>query len=300
VSPTGRHPTGIGPTTVGAVPPGAPEIVFVERDGLRIRALDWGGAGEPLLLLHPNGFGAGIFEPLALAVRDTFRPIAVDLRGHGGTDAPPTGEGFAYAGIAADVVAVLDALEVTAAVACGHSLGGGITVVVDRERPGLLRRVLLCEAIAFPFDQERPRSTFADRARRRRAVFPSRETILAAYSRRMPLAAMERKALEGYIRWGTVEQEDSTVRLACDPEHEAMLFELSAGPAGAPDAWDHLPALAGRAVVAAGTSTELPDDLFRYQALRADARYVEVDGGHFFLQEDTARAAALVREHLGR
>ncbi|MCZ7536945.1 MAG: alpha/beta hydrolase [Acidimicrobiia bacterium] len=277
----------------------APEIVYAERDGLRIRALDWGGTGEPLLLLHPNGFGAGVFEPLALAVRDRFRPIAVDLRGHGGSGAPATSDGFAYAALAGDVVAILDALAVTEAVACGQSLGGGVTVLVDRARPGMLRRVLLCEAIAFPYDPDRERSPLAANARKRRAVFADRDTIVAAYARRMPLAAMAPEALAAYVRWGTVEQGDGTVRLACDPEHEATIFEFSAGRAGAPDAWEHLPALAGRAVVAAGTTTDLDGDLFQFQALRAGAAYVEVEGGHFFLQEDTGRAAGFLRSHLG-
>jgi hypothetical protein len=42
---------------------------------LHIAALDWGGDGTPLLLLHPNGLCAGLFEPLALRLRDTFRPV---------------------------------------------------------------------------------------------------------------------------------------------------------------------------------------------------------------------------------
>jgi len=275
-----------------------PETIFVERDGLRIRALDWGGAGEPLLLLHPNGFCAGIFEPLALAVGDSFRPIAIDLRGHGGSDAPTAPSGFAYAELAIDVVAVLDTLGVSEAVACGQSLGGGITVVVDRERPGLLRRMLLCEAIALPPDMERPDSNLAAGARKRRAVFAGREAIVAAYSRRMPLAAMAPEALEAYVRWGTVEQDDGTVRLACEPETEATIFEFTPGPSGAPTAWEHLSALSGSAVIAAGTSSDLPRDLFRLQAARAGAQYVEIEGGHFFLQEDTDRAAGLLRKHL--
>ena len=225
--------------------------------------------------------------------------MAVDLRGHGGTDAPRDAAGFAYAEHAADVVAVLDALGIESAVACGQSLGGGVTILVDRERPGLLRRVLLCEAIAFPYVPDRDENPLAATARKRRATFADRESIVAAYSRRMPLAAMAPEALEAYVRWGTVEQADGTVRLACDPEDEATIFEYSMGPSGAPDAWEHLPALAGRAVVAAGTSTDLPGELFEYQALRAGAEYVQVDGGHFFLQEDTARAATLLRTHLG-
>ena len=34
------------------------------------------------------------------------------------------------------------------------------------------------------------------------------------------------------------------------------------------------------------------------QATRANASFVAIDGGHFFLHEDLERADALVREHL--
>jgi len=48
----------------------------------------------------------------------------------------------------------------------------------------------------------------------------------------------------------------------------------------------------------AGTHSDLPVDWFRAQAARVQTPLVLVDGGHFFLQEDTARAERLVREHL--
>ena len=44
--------------------------------------------------------------------------------------------------------------------------------------------------------------------------------------------------------------------------------------------------------------TDLPDGMFAAQAERAGVDLVTVHGTHFFVQEDTARAAALVREHL--
>jgi surfactin synthase thioesterase subunit len=38
--------------------------------------------------------------------------------------------------------------------------------------------------------------------------------------------------------------------------------------------------------------------MFDAQAARAGVELITVHGTHFFLQEDTERAAALVREHL--
>ena len=55
---------------------GDPKETVVEHDGLRLAVLDWGGDGnEPLVLLHPTGFCAGLFHPLALAAD---RPVPPD------------------------------------------------------------------------------------------------------------------------------------------------------------------------------------------------------------------------------
>ena len=54
-----------------------PRPVVVEHDRLRHIALDWGGVGETLVLLHPNGLCAGFFDPLARRLTDAFRVIGV-------------------------------------------------------------------------------------------------------------------------------------------------------------------------------------------------------------------------------
>lgn len=286
-----------------------PTQVAVERDGLRIAALDWGGDGTPLVLLHPNGLCAGLFDPLALRLRDTFRPVAVDLRGHGGTDAPSSRDGFGFADMAADVLAVLDHLRIGGGVALGQSLGGGVTTLVDALRPGVFRRVVLCEPVAFSPDAmaSRPRGEgpgdggnfMSEIARKRRAVWPDRETVLRSYRTRPPFDALAPEAVAAYVRWGFVDRPDGQIELACPPEVEATIFEVSGAPKGAPAAWDQLARLDAEAVVARGDRSDLPGEWFAMQAERARASLVTLTGGHFFLQEDTARAEQLVREHLG-
>lgn len=283
-------------------------IVTVERDGLCICALDWGGDGMPLLLLHPNGVGAGFFEPLALAVRDTFRPVAVDLRGHGGTDAPAMRAGFAFAEMAADVLAVLEHLGIDETVAVGESLGGGVSLLVDEQRPGVIRRLLLCEPVAFSPDGRalRPSGTghgdggnyMSTIARKRRAVWPDRDAVYESYRSRPPFDAIAPEALAAYVRWGFVDRADGQVELACAPDVEATIFEVSGEPIGAPAAWRHLGGLTADTVLACGAQSDLPAAWFAAQAEHAGAPLVTLSGGHFFLQEDTARAAKLVRDHL--
>jgi pimeloyl-ACP methyl ester carboxylesterase len=263
----------------------------------------------PLLLLHPNGFPAGTFDPIARRLTDAFRPIGVDLRAHGGTDVPPDpADGYAYARMADDVLAVLDHLGVTEFVALGESLGGGVCLLVDERRPDAMQRVMLCEAIAFDLDvvaraglHDRPvdeENYMAAIARKRRPIWPDRQTVRESYGSRPPLNAMAPEALDAYVRWGFVDRADGQVELACPPESEAAIFELGVSGSGAGAAWGRLDSLTADAVVLAGTTSDLPEEWFRAQADRAGAPFVAVDGGHFFMQEDTDRAENLVREHL--
>src|SRR3954451_12646922 len=101
--------------------PDDPQRWAVEHDGFTIGALDWGGEGPPLVLLHPNGLCAGVFDPLARVLRDEYRPIGIDLRGHVTIDAPSMSEECGFVPAAGDAVAVLDALVLEEVVLLGES-----------------------------------------------------------------------------------------------------------------------------------------------------------------------------------
>ena len=59
---------------------------FVILDGVRFHYLDWGGDGDPLLLLAGLGCTAHVFAELAPHLSDRFRVLALTRRGHGLTD----------------------------------------------------------------------------------------------------------------------------------------------------------------------------------------------------------------------
>ena len=288
---SGRYGAAMGPTSI-----------IVEHDGLGIHVLDWGGDGPPLLLAHPNGFCAGVFDPLARRLHGDYRAIGVDLRGHGASDRPATREACGYEHCAGDLLAALDALELDGVLAIGQSLGGAAVILLDRLAPGRVRRALLCEAIAMeraepgrggPSPQG---AAMAVGARRRRVVWADRDEVLASYGSRPPLDVFAHDALVAYVRYGFRDRPDGQVELACPPEVEAWNFE--AGGDGGSLAFAHLPALAAPVTVLCGDTTDLPDAWFEAQARAARAPLVRVAGSHFFLQEDAEQAADLVREHL--
>ena len=280
-----------------------PRDLVVEHDGLRIHALDWGGDGPPLLLQHPNGFCAGFFDPLARVLRDEFRPIGVDVRGHGDSERPRDLADCTFPTATGDVLAVLDALGVDEVRAVGHSMGGAVSILLDALRPGIVRRALLCEAIAFPIDglRDRPSGAPERHGRHRaadRAVWADRDIVRASYASRPPMNALEPAALDAYVRYGFRDRADGQVELACAPEIEAAWFEAAGQPDGAAGAFAHLEKYRGEAVVLFGEESNLPAEVFEEQAATMGAPCIGLTGSHFFPQEDTGRMAALVREHL--
>jgi len=279
-----------------------PKWSSVEHDGLTIGTLDWGGDGPPLVLLHPNGFCAGVFDPLARLLRDDYHVLGIDVRGHGTSDAPATYAECGFEAAAGDVVASLDALGLAEVVLLGESLGGGTGILVDRLRPGLVRRLLLCEAIAMSgaggLPGAQPENRMSEMARRRRAVWADRATVRESYGSRPPLNVLEPAALDGYVRFGFRDRSDGQVELSCPPEVEAWFFECGTRPDGAPASFEHLASLHADVTIVAADGTDLPANMFTAQAERAGVDLVTVHGSHFFVQEDSARAADLVREHL--
>src|SRR6266478_3385812 len=68
-----------------------PKSGFVNVNGLRLHTLDWGGDGEPIVILHATGFLGRIYRPLAERLREIGHVYSYDQRGHGDSAASPDG-----------------------------------------------------------------------------------------------------------------------------------------------------------------------------------------------------------------
>jgi pimeloyl-ACP methyl ester carboxylesterase len=113
-------------------------FVAVVEPNDRIHFLDWGGPTPPgeglpdvptpeapaILLLHGLSNTAWSWTPVARRLRRARRTVAVDLRGHGLSDAPTSGYD-AYS-LAEDAIAVAEGAGLLAApiVLAGHGYGG--------------------------------------------------------------------------------------------------------------------------------------------------------------------------------
>ncbi len=98
--------------------------------------------GVPVLLLHGLTASAAInwmhvFGPLA----EQHRVIAPDLRGH--ADGPRMGRRDGIEDLSADIGHVLDHIGVGPVVVVGYSMGGAVAQQLARDRPDLVRSLVL-------------------------------------------------------------------------------------------------------------------------------------------------------------
>jgi pimeloyl-ACP methyl ester carboxylesterase len=90
------------------------------------------GTGEPIVLLHGLASTHRWWDLVAQRLPG-FRVVRFDQRGHGGSSA--TRDGYDIGHLAADALAVLDALDLGRAVLAGHSLGAAVALRVAAARP---------------------------------------------------------------------------------------------------------------------------------------------------------------------
>ena len=127
------------------------EVVEI-HDGLLIPYIEQGDPdGVPLVLLHGLTDSHRSYEPVLAALPHTIRAVAITARGHGDAGKPETGYGAAQ--LAADVIAVMDALGIERAIVAGHSMGSWTARTVAVDYPDRVLGVVLAGAFASFHDK---------------------------------------------------------------------------------------------------------------------------------------------------
>jgi pimeloyl-ACP methyl ester carboxylesterase len=142
--------------------------VIVDREGVALH-VEVAGAGETVVLLHGHTLDLRVWDDLVPAlVRDGWRAIRYDQRGHGRSASPPVG--YRWGDHAADLAAVLDATGAAPAHLVGLSKGGGIALELALRRPELVRSLALVAPLVPDHAlSEELRASFRELARRIRA-----------------------------------------------------------------------------------------------------------------------------------
>lgn len=105
------------------------------------------GDGPPIVFIHGMFMSTTMWESQMDALSDAYTTIAYDVRGHGytgGSDRTP----YSIDLFAADLDALLDALEIERAVICGLSMGGTIAQAFAAAHPEKVAGLVLADTFA--------------------------------------------------------------------------------------------------------------------------------------------------------
>ncbi len=120
-----------------------PRDESVTLNGLDFHYRDWGGAGQPVILLHGLASNCHIWDLVAPILAKDFAVVAMDQRGHGKSAKPDHGYDFATVG--GDVSALASALGLDAPVIVGHSWGGDVALELAVAQPQLVKGLVFVD-----------------------------------------------------------------------------------------------------------------------------------------------------------
>ena len=123
------------------------ESSTVRVNGVAYRVVS-AGTGQPLLMLHGFTGSADAWQLVAPPIARHRRVVAVDLLGHGQTDAPNDPARYQMAPAVADLAAVLDHLEHDTVDLLGYSMGGRLALGFALDHPDRVASLILESASA--------------------------------------------------------------------------------------------------------------------------------------------------------
>lgn len=258
------------------------ESRFIEANGITQHIIDHGGDGPTLILAHGLSANARFFDGLVGAgLTEHARVITPDLRGRGLSDKPDGG--YTMADHVADILGLIDVLDLEQVVMGGHSFGGLVTYSLAADHPDAVQR---CVALDAPIDVDR---SIVDQIKpslaRLETTVPSFEAYIAAVQQQPYFDGWWDPAAEAYYRADVEDLPDGSVRPRSQPNHIQQCVEATLTPD-----WLDLvgrmgqPTLIVRARGPFGPPGSPPivgaDQAQRLLGALPHGRLVEVDGNH--------------------
>lgn len=103
------------------------------------------GEGPAVLLTHGYSATGRMWKPQEDALKDRYRLITWDMRGHGQTESPDDPAQYSEALTLGDMLALMEMLQTGPAVIGGLSLGGFMSLAFHLAHPELVRALVLCD-----------------------------------------------------------------------------------------------------------------------------------------------------------
>jgi N-formylmaleamate deformylase len=231
-------------------------------NGIEIHYLRTGGDKPPVVLLHGLIGSGACWTPVARALDDDHDVVMPDARGHGRSDTPL--HGYGYADHAGDVIGLIEALGLSAPVLMGHSMGGMTAAVASHRLGSAIRGLVLVDPTFISPEWQREVYEGDVAEQHRRLLATDKDEMLAQLRIRHPHRSAEMVGLIAEARLGT-SLAAFDVLVPPNPDYRALVRDI-----GVPI----LLVLGEKGVVSSETALEL-------QALNPKLRYEMVpDVGH--------------------
>ncbi|MAN93876.1 MAG: hypothetical protein CL700_06690 [Chloroflexi bacterium] len=193
--------------------------LWADIGNLKVRYLDWGGDGQPLLALHGLASSAHWYDILAPLLRDRYHIYAPDQRGHGQTTSAP--DGYDWKTLSDDMVGLMDHIGLDQMAVMGHSWGGNVATNLAANAPDRVSRLIMIDG-GFLDGRLFPGATweaFSHRVRPR-DVTGNREEFLGRL--RNQLGVIWNEDIERIVQTMVYEDEDGEIQDILRPENHAQ------------------------------------------------------------------------------
>jgi len=117
----------------------------IKANGININYQIDGPEGAPWIVFSNSlATSTAMWDEQAAALKNSYRVLRYDQRGHGGTDAP--GGRYAFDTLLADALGLLDALHIGKAHFAGLSMGGATALGLAERHPERFDRIIVCDS----------------------------------------------------------------------------------------------------------------------------------------------------------
>lgn len=197
---------------------------------LRMRYIDWGGNGPPIMALHGLASSGNWYDMVANLLSDGYRVIAPDQRGHGQTT--QASSGYDWPTLASDITALMDQEDISEAIVLGHSWGGHVASALAAHYPERVQKLIMIDGgfLDARLGEEATWESFSQRVRPR-DVTGNREEFLDRL--RTQLASCWSDDLERIVQTMVYEDEEGQIQDILRPDNHAQVIRTM---------WDYPPA----------------------------------------------------------
>jgi pimeloyl-ACP methyl ester carboxylesterase len=183
----------------------------LDRDGVAIHYEDH-GQGPAILLSHGYSATCRMWDGQIAALKDRWRVIVWDMRGHGESDYPTDPAAYSEAATVEDMAAILRACDIRRAVIGGLSLGGYMSLAFHLAHPAITRAVMIFDT-GPGFRNAEAREAWNQRSRQRADDLDARGFAALGSSEEVRTSRhRDASGLAGAARGMLTQQDDAVIR----------------------------------------------------------------------------------------